>query len=79
MTEPARAPTAALGDGWSVDDGLHPWVVKARAIDAAGGGSELSAETLARFVRILRVATDDARRAEQGRNRGGRTAPRAAG
>ncbi len=29
----------------------------ARAIDAASGGNELDTETLARFVRIVRVAT----------------------
>lgn len=80
MSEPARARLAA--DEQPSDHDLHPWVAKARAIDAASGGSDLSAEALARFVRILRVATAGARRAGRGRRRAGpagRAAPRRAG
>ena len=64
------------------DDAVHPWVIKARAIDAASGGSSLDAETLARFVRIVRAATGGARPADSGRTSSGlavREAPRCAG
>lgn len=53
---------------------LHPWVAKARAIDKAFGGGDLSPETLARYVRIVRIATADARPGGQGRTLGGRAA-----
>lgn len=46
---------------------LHPWVQMARRIDAEAGVGELSPETLARFVRILRRTT-----APSGAIRGGR-------
>lgn len=51
---------------------IHPWVAKARAIDRAFGGGDLSAETLARYVRIVKIATADARPAGQGRTLGAR-------
>lgn len=53
------------------DDAVHPWVAKARTIDAASGGSSLDAETLARFVRIVRAATGGARPADSGRRSSG--------
>lgn len=64
------------------DETVHPWVARARAIDATCGGSELDAETLARFVRIVRVASGGARRGGSGRRSSGpagREAPRRAG
>ena len=81
MAEPAPARHTAAGDERTIDDDVHPWVAKARAIDAAAGGGDLSAEALARFVRILRVATAGARRADRNRRRAGpagRAAPRRA-
>lgn len=63
-------------------DEVHPWMAKARAIDAVGGGSDLSAETLARFELILRAAAAGARRGIPGRRRAGpagQAAPRRAG
>lgn len=65
-----------------LDDTVHPWVAKARAIDATFGGSDLDAETLARFVRIVRAATGGARRGGSGRRPSApadREAPRRAG
>lgn len=53
---------------------IHPWVAKARAIDGAFGGGDLSAETLARYVRIVKIATADARPADPGRTRDARAA-----
>ena len=34
---------------FDLHESVHPWVAKARAIDATTGGSELDAETLARL------------------------------
>lgn len=85
MAKPTRARHTAAGDERLVDDDVHPWVAKARAIDAAAGGSDLNMEALARFVRILRVSTAGARRAGPSRKRParggrvGRAAPLRAG
>lgn len=53
---------------------LHAWVAKARSIDAATGGAELGADVLARYLRILRVATAGARRDGRGRRGAARDA-----
>ena len=50
------AATAASHVDEGPDEGLHPWVVKARAIDMTAGGRDLDSDTLARYVRIVRVA-----------------------
>jgi hypothetical protein len=72
MSQPAEpvVPSPDDGDQPAAEaQGLHPWVAKARAIDRAAGATDLDAETLARFVRILRVATEGARRDARGRRR----------
>jgi hypothetical protein len=73
---PVARPSVDREDAGAVDD-VHPWVAKARAIDADAGGSDLSTEALARFVHILRAATAGARRAAPGRMRAGRAGRRA--
>lgn len=82
MTSRARARPGEDQLRLDLDDAVHPWVTKARAIDAAFGGNELDAETLARFVRIVRVATGGATRGGSGRRSSDpadREAPRRAG
>lgn len=82
MTRRARARPGEDQLRLDLDEAVHPWVAKARAIDAAFGGRELEAETLARFVRIVRVATGGARPGGSGRRSSvpaGREAPRRAG
>lgn len=82
MTSRARARAGENQLRLDLDGAVHPWVAKARAIDATFGGSELDAETLARFVRIVRVATGGATRGGSGRTPcapAGQEAPRRAG
>ena len=82
MTRRARARPVENQLRLDLDDEVHPWVAKARAIDAAFDGHELDTETLARFVRIVRVATAGARPNGWGRRSSvpaGREAPRRAG
>ena len=70
MSQPAEQLPRPGAEAETEADELHPWVAKARAIDEAAGASDLDAETLARFVRILRVVSEGARRDAKGRRRG---------
>lgn len=64
--------TAFRDEADDEDADVHPWVGKARAIDEAFGGVDLSADALAKFVRIVKVATADSTPGAPGRKRGGR-------
>lgn len=75
MSQPAEpfVPSPGDPDGAATEaQELHSWVAKARAIDRAAGASDLDAETLARFVQLLRVATEGARRDARDRRRADR-------
>ena len=50
-------PTGLADIDRELDVDVHPWVRRAREIDALAGVGELGPETLAAFVRILRRFT----------------------